>query len=85
MYIFPKLTLPQKAIDEARKQGKEPDAFYCLALLDATGVCCVPGSGFGQKPGTFHLRSTFLPPESEFHAFIDRIKKFHVSFMKRFS
>jgi len=26
--------------------------YYCLQLLDKTGVCVVPGSGFGQKPGT---------------------------------
>jgi len=23
----------------------------------------VPGSGFGQVEGTFHFRTTFLPPE----------------------
>jgi alanine transaminase len=26
-------------------------------LLKATGVCVVPGGGFGQEPGTQHIRS----------------------------
>jgi alanine-synthesizing transaminase len=28
-----------------------------------TGVVVVPGSGFGQKPGTQHFRVVFLPDE----------------------
>ena len=36
---------------------------YALELLKATGVCVVPGGGFGQEPGTQHIRFT---PES-FH------------------
>lgn len=30
--------------------------FFCLKLLEETGICVVPGSGFGQKEGTFHFR-----------------------------
>jgi alanine transaminase len=33
-----------------------------MALLEETGLCTVNGSGFGQKPGTQHLRIAFLPP-----------------------
>ncbi len=29
---------------------------YALELLKATGVCVVPGGGFGQEPGTQHIR-----------------------------
>ena len=32
---------------------------YCFDLLESTGICVVPGSGFGQKPGTFHFRYPF--------------------------
>ncbi len=63
MYLFPTITLPPKAIEAAKKKGQAPDAFYTMELLNATGVCVVPGSGFGQKEGTWHFRSTFLPPE----------------------
>jgi len=58
---------------------------YCLELLDETGICCVPGSGFKQVPGTFHFRTTILPPEEQFDEIITRFTKFHQGFMKRYS
>lgn len=30
----------------------------------------VPGSGFGQEEGTFHLRTTILPPEEKIGEFV---------------
>ncbi|KAG1347423.1 putative Elongation factor 1-gamma 2 [Cocos nucifera] len=38
MYSFPQIRLPPKAIEAARKAGKAPDVFYCLKLLEATGI-----------------------------------------------
>ncbi|OVA19896.1 Aminotransferase [Macleaya cordata] len=55
MYSFPQIRLPPKAIEAAQKAGKVPDVFYCLKLLEATGISTVPGSGFGQKEGSFLL------------------------------
>jgi len=81
MYIFPTITLPEGAVEAAKKEGKQPDEFYCFKLLDATGVCVVPGSGFGQKDGTFHFRTTFLAPGTEW---VGRIVKFHEDFMNEF-
>ena len=78
MYLFPKITLPPQAIEAAKEKGKNPDDFYCLELLDATGICIVPGSGFGQKEGTLHFRTTFLAPGTEW---IGRITEFHKKFM----
>ena len=75
MYLFPQITLPQKAIDAAKEAKKGPDAFYCLQLLEKTGICVVPGSGFGQKEGTLHFRTTFLAPQTD--EFVSRIKGFH--------
>ncbi|KAF9611361.1 hypothetical protein IFM89_030906 [Coptis chinensis] len=49
MYSFPQIRLPPKAIEVAKKAGKVPDVFYCLKLLEATGISTVPSSGFGQK------------------------------------
>ncbi|KAH9383379.1 hypothetical protein HPB48_024598 [Haemaphysalis longicornis] len=37
--------------------GQAPDFFYVMQLLENSGVCVVPGSGFGQVPGTYHFRS----------------------------
>lgn len=75
MYLFPKITLSEKAKEAAKKAGKAPDAFYCLQLLEKTGICVVPGSGFGQVPGTFHFRTTFLAPQTD--EFVERMGKFH--------
>ena len=81
MYLFPTIHLPQKAIEAAKKAGKQPDVFYCLRLLDATGVCVVPGSGFGQKHGTLHFRTTFLAPGTDW---VSRITNFHKEFMDEY-
>ncbi|KAG6516496.1 hypothetical protein ZIOFF_026961 [Zingiber officinale] len=48
MYLFPRLHLPNKAIQAAKTVNAAPDAFYARRLLDATGIVVVPGSGFGQ-------------------------------------
>jgi len=85
MYAFPSVTLPPKAIAAAEAAKKVPDTFYALALLEATGIVVVPGSGFGQKKGTWHFRTTFLPPEGDMEAVIGRITKFHQGFMKTYS
>jgi alanine transaminase len=81
MYLFPSIHLPAKAIEAAKKEGRPADEFYCLRLLDATGVCVVPGSGFGQKEGTFHFRTTFLAPGTEW---VGRIVEFHKKFMEQY-
>jgi hypothetical protein len=52
-------------VEAAKAAGKAPDTFYCLQLLEETGISVVPGSGFGQRDGEYHLRTTILPPESK--------------------
>ena len=81
MYAFPSITLPAKAQAAAREAGKTPDTFYALALLEATGIVVVPGSGFRQKKDTWHFRTTFLPPESDMDAVIDQMATFHAGFL----
>jgi len=85
MYAFPKIKIPQKAIEEAAKQGKAPDLMYCLELLDNTGIVCVPGSGFGQRDGTFHFRTTILPPENQMKEVIEKLANFHSQFLTKYS
>ena len=58
LYTYFRLTMPPKAIEAAKKQGKAADLMYCMDLLNEAGVVCVPGSGFGQEEGTYHVRST---------------------------
>lgn len=81
MYLFPTITLSRKAVEAAKKEGRKHDEFYCMRLLDATGICVVPGSGFGQKEGTWHFRTTFLAPGVEW---IERLEAFHEAFMTEF-
>jgi alanine transaminase len=54
------LDLPKKAIEKAESVGQCADVFYAFQLLENTGICIVPGSGFGQQAGTFHFRSVLL-------------------------
>ncbi|PYI11313.1 alanine aminotransferase [Aspergillus sclerotiicarbonarius CBS 121057] len=82
MYLFPTITLPPKAIQAAKEENRAADEFYCLRLLDATGVCVVPGSGFGQKENTLHFRTTFLAPGTDW---VERIVKFHSEFMAKYN
>lgn len=84
MYAFPNLVLPPKAVEAAKAAGKSPDVFYCLELLNATGLSCVPGSGFRQVPGTFHIRTTILPMEDQFDDIIGRFTGFHKEFMAKY-
>jgi aspartate/methionine/tyrosine aminotransferase len=72
------------AIAAASAQGVAPDAMYCLELLERTGIVVVPGSGFGQTPGTFHFRTTILPPEDKIDDVVTLLKGFHSSFLDRY-
>lgn len=81
MYLFPTIHLPNAAIQRAKKENRTPDEFYATRLLDATGVCVVPGTGFGQKEGTLHFRTTFLAPGTDW---VSRITKFHQEFLDEF-
>lgn len=80
MYSFPRIELPPKAIEEAKAKGIAPDMFYCLRLLDETGICVVPGSGFGQREGTYHFRMTILPPKEKLKFLLNSFREFHMKF-----
>jgi aspartate/methionine/tyrosine aminotransferase len=91
MYAFVRFQLPpERGVDpasmapEARMEHEaRRDSDYCLALLEETGICVVPGSGFGQKPGTLHFRTTFLPPRDEIEDLVSNLGKFHESYVRK--
>lgn len=85
MYCFPRVQLPQGAVNEANTKGVAPDTMYALSLLERTGVCVVPASGFGQEPGRFGFRTTFLPPEEEIARAVSLIQTHHEEFCTRYS
>jgi aspartate/methionine/tyrosine aminotransferase len=70
MYAFPRITLPAGKSDEE----------YCMALLEETGICVVPGSGFGQLEGTTHFRTTILPPTEKIRQVVSKLSAFHEAF-----
>jgi len=84
MYAFPQIHLPQKAIAAANEAGMAADAFYAFALLEATGICIIPGSGFGQRPGTFHFRTTILAQKDVITSMLGRLGDFHVKFLEEY-
>lgn len=84
MYAFPRLDLPKKAIQAAKEVGQAPDFFYCMNFLEQTGICVVPGSGFGQLPNTHHFRTTILPQRDVFEDMMDRFRKFHLGFIEMY-
>lgn len=85
MYAFPRVELPPKAIDEAVEKDVTPDTLYALSLLEETGICVVPASGFGQKEGRTGFRTTFLPPEDELDRAIVEFKRHHGLFCQKYT
>lgn len=76
MYAFPKINFPQYYIDQARKEKRQPDLKYCLDVLESTGIMIVPGSGFGQKEGTYHFRITnLISTTAEMKKSLDNLEK----------
>ena len=72
MYAFPRITLPAGKSDED----------YCMALLEETGICVVPGSGFGQAEGTAHFRTTILPPTEKIRQVVEKLGAFHRAYAR---
>ncbi|KAJ9582290.1 hypothetical protein L9F63_003419, partial [Diploptera punctata] len=84
MYAFPKLEIPKKACDKAASLGQCADVFYAFQLLESTGICIVPGSGFGQQPGTYHFRTTILPQPELLKVMLDKFGEFHKKFLEEY-
>ena len=56
---------------------------YCLELLEETGIMVVPGSGFGQIPGSNHFRITNLVNSTEdMTKALDKIGEFTEKLMR---
>uniref|UniRef100_A0A7S0J083 Aminotransferase class I/classII large domain-containing protein n=2 Tax=Calcidiscus leptoporus TaxID=127549 RepID=A0A7S0J083_9EUKA len=82
MYAFPSLALPARFVAKCAEIGQAADEAWCLELMESTGIVCVPGSGFGQKTGTFHVRMTILPPDDLFASMLKKLASFQVELHK---
>lgn len=83
MYCFPSVQMPEGAIEASQELGMSPDTLYALDLLQSKGICVVPASGFGQKPGRFGFRTTFLSPESR--KVVESIRDHYEQFCSKYS
>eukprot|EP00531_Pseudo-nitzschia_arenysensis_P014402 CAMPEP_0116149750 /NCGR_PEP_ID=MMETSP0329-20121206/19144_1 /TAXON_ID=697910 /ORGANISM="Pseudo-nitzschia arenysensis, Strain B593" /LENGTH=681 /DNA_ID=CAMNT_0003646145 /DNA_START=150 /DNA_END=2195 /DNA_ORIENTATION=- len=83
MYAFPTVKVPPKAVEAAKEQGTTPDNLYALSLLEMTGICVVPASGFGQKKGRVGFRTTFLHPDTV--RAVDLFAQHHKKFTEDYS
>lgn len=79
MYAFVKIALPADKVNTSL--GSKADVKYCMELLEKTGLCVVPGSGFGQLPNTLHFRTTFLPPREQIVEMVKKLAEFHHSYI----
>ncbi|MFC2135275.1 aminotransferase class I/II-fold pyridoxal phosphate-dependent enzyme [Bacteroidota bacterium] len=71
-YAFPKLEI------------KNSDNHFVAELIKETGVVVVPGTGFGQVPGTNHFRVVFLPTEEILEKAYKNIVDFLQKYMDKF-
>lgn len=71
-YAFPQLHMNQ------------PDNHFVAELIKETGVVVVPGSGFGQVPGTQHVRIVFLPNEQILEKAYNAIGDFYQKYLEKF-
>ncbi|MCK5455963.1 MAG: aminotransferase class I/II-fold pyridoxal phosphate-dependent enzyme [Melioribacteraceae bacterium] len=71
-YAFPKLEI------------KNTDNHFVSELIKETGVVVVPGTGFGQMPGTNHIRIVFLPPEDILDKAYKNIGDFFAKYVDKF-
>ncbi len=72
-YAMPRVSLPPGVTDED----------YVLALLRATGVLCVYGSGFGTRSEDGFFRVVFLADPAELSVIYDLVAGFTRDFLSR--
>lgn len=73
MYLFPRLNVLPRGTT---------DFDYCMKLLETTGLCTVNGAGFGQRPGTHHLRIAFLPARELLERVLPEWIAFHSAYIR---
>jgi alanine-synthesizing transaminase len=64
--------------------GIKSDAHFVAELIKETGVVVVPGSGFGQVPGTNHFRVVFLPNEQILEKAYKSIANFLIKYKEKY-
>jgi len=85
MYAFPSVHFSQNALNTAKNNGVQPDFMYCMEMLENTGIMAVPGSGFGQREGSYHFRITNLvTPTKDMVDTLEIFKEFNSKFIEKY-
>ena len=86
MYALPRIIFSDKVKEEAEKEGKTPDEFFCYKCLNETGILVIPGNGFGQVLGTHHFRlTTLIYPDQTMEKCMETLTKFNEAFHQRYN
>jgi aspartate aminotransferase len=73
-YAFPDISVAFGKSHEGTKISN--DVEFCAALLEATGVACVPGSAFGEPRA---MRISYTCPTAQLKPGLERIQAFFES------
>jgi aspartate aminotransferase len=70
-YAFPDISVAFGKSHKGTKIANDVD--FCAALLEATGVACVPGSAFGEPRA---MRISYTCPTAQLKPGLERIQGF---------
>lgn len=75
---------PEGAFYAFPKVEVKNDNRFVAELIKETGVVVVPGTGFGQKPGTSHFRVVFLPQDDVLEKAYKNITAFYEKYKNEY-
>ncbi|XP_029285889.1 alanine aminotransferase 2-like isoform X2 [Cottoperca gobio] len=78
IYLFPRLDVPSKFLEQAKILEVEADVLYCQMLLEEEGVFLGAGSQYGETAGNHHLRLCILVPPDTLEQVLPRLASFHL-------
>lgn len=84
LYVYPEIYFNNYIVNYAYSKGMHPDEFYCVELLQKTGILILPGNGFFERKNTYHLRLTILISEQEIREILKLMKEFNIHFFKKY-
>ncbi|XP_052317729.1 alanine aminotransferase 2-like [Oncorhynchus keta] len=85
IFIYPRLSLPPEAVEQARSDALEADVLYSQSLLDEEGVCVGAGCEHGQREDKYHIRLCVLTPSATLEKVLACLGSFHLHFLDQFS
>ncbi|XP_064818255.1 alanine aminotransferase 2-like, partial [Oncorhynchus masou masou] len=85
IFLYPRLSLPPEAVEQARSDGLEADVLYSQSLLDEEGVCVGAGCENGQREDKYHIRLCVMTPSATLEKVLACLGSFHLHFLDQYS